>query len=217
MDLGQIQIIVEGMTASGKSTVVDLLAERLGFKVMPEEFRDQHDLLSRFHHDRRWAFPMQLNFLVTRFAQYLCASEENDYIMDRSIFGDKVYATLYYKQHYFTDSQFGCYLTLYDSLLRNTASPRLLILVRCPFEEILRRIRARGRQDEIDAGVEYWRLLFDAYQPFLEFVRKEMQIPNVLELDLADPAFIKTPERVERFLDDVKAFFPERFAGVAQP
>ena len=212
--MGQIQIIVEGMTASGKSTVVDLLAERLGFKVMPEEFRDQHDLLSRFHHDRRWAFPMQLNFLVTRFAQYLCASEENDYIMDRSIFGDKVYATLYYKQHYFTDSQFGCYLTLYDSLLRNTASPRLLILVRCPFEEILRRIRARGRQDEIDAGVEYWRLLFDAYQPFLEFVRKEMQIPNVLELDLADPAFIKTPERVERFLDDVRAFFPERFAGV---
>lgn len=217
MDLGQIQIIVEGMTASGKSTVVDLLAERLGFKVMPEEFRDQHDLLSRFHHDRRWAFPMQLNFLVTRFAQYLCASEENDYIMDRSIFGDKVYATLYYKQHYFTDSQFGCYLTLYDSLLRNTASPRLLVLVRCPFEEILRRIRARGRQDEIDAGVEYWRLLFDAYQPFLEFVRKEMQIPNVLELDLADPAFIKTPERVERFLDDVKAFFPERFARAAQP
>ena len=213
MDLGQIQIIVEGMTASGKSTVVVLMAERLGFKVMPEEFRDQHDLLSRFHHDRRWAFPMQLNFLVTRFAQYLCASEENDYIMDRSIFGDKVYATLYYKQHYFTDSQFGCYLTLYDSLLRNTASPRLLILVRCPFEEILRRIRARGRQDEIDAGVEYWRLLFDAYQPFLEFVRKEMQIPNVLELDLSDPAFIKTPERVEKFLDDVKAFFPERFAG----
>lgn len=213
MDLGQIQIIVEGMTASGKSTVVVLMAERLGFKVMPEEFRDQHDLLSRFHHDRRWAFPMQLNFLVTRFAQYLCASEENDYIMDRSIFGDKVYATLYYKQHYFTDSQFGCYLTLYDSLLRNTASPRLLVLVRCPFEEILRRIRARGRQDEIDAGVEYWRLLFDAYQPFLEFVRKEMQIPNVLELDLADPAFIKTPERVEKFLDDVKAFFPERFAG----
>ena len=47
-------------------------------------------------------------------------------------------AFLYYKQGYFRDSQFGCYLTLYDSLLRYTKAPRLLILVHCPFEEILR-------------------------------------------------------------------------------
>ena len=105
--MGQIQIIVEGMTASGKSTIVNLISERLGFKIMPEEFRDPLDLLSRFHHDTRWAFPMQLNFLVTRFAQYLCASEENDYILDRSIFGDKVYAMLYYRKGYFSNGVRG--------------------------------------------------------------------------------------------------------------
>ncbi|NLL36849.1 MAG: deoxynucleoside kinase [Fretibacterium sp.] len=209
--MGQIQIIVEGMTASGKSTIVNLLSERLGFKVMPEEFRDQHDLLRRFHYDRSWAFPMQLNFLVTRFAQYLCASEEEDYILDRSIFGDKVYATLYYKQGYFKDSQYGCYLTLYDSLLRYTKAPRLLILVHCPIEEVLRRIRERGREDEVAAGEEYWRLLYSAYSPFIDFVKMEMDIPNFLVLDLSDPNFIRTPERVEHFLDEVRSFFPERF------
>lgn len=209
--MGQIQIIVEGMTASGKSTVVNLLSKRLGFDVMPEEFRDQHDLLSRFHHDRRWAFPMQLNFLVTRFAQYLCASEEENYIMDRSIFGDKVYASLYYKQGFFKDSQFGCYLTLYDSLLRYTRAPRLLVLVQCPFEEIMRRIYSRGREDEIAAGEEYWHSLYTAYQPFIEFVKMEMDIPNFLILDLSDPKFIDTPEQVNTFLDQVKTFFPERF------
>ena len=212
--MGQIQIIVEGMTASGKSTVVQLLSERLGFDVMPEEFRDQHDLLSRFHHDRRWAFPMQLNFLVTRFAQYLCASEEDKYIMDRSIFGDKVYASLYYKQGYFKDSQFGCYLTLYDSLLKYTKAPRLLILVHCPFEEIMRRIHERGREDEIAAGEEYWRALYGAYAPFIDFVKMEMDIPNFLVLDLSDPNFIRTPERVEHFLNEVKDFFPERFKNL---
>ena len=212
--MGQIQIIVEGMTASGKSTVVKLLSERLGFDVMPEEFRDQHDLLSRFHHDRRWAFPTQLNFLVTRFAQYLCASEEEKYIMDRSIFGDKVYASLYYKQGYFKDSQFGCYLTLYDSLLKYTKAPRLLILVHCPFDEIMRRIHERGREDEIAAGEEYWRALYGAYAPFIDFVKMEMDIPNFLVLDLSDPNFIRTPERVEHFLNEVKDFFPERFKNV---
>jgi deoxyadenosine/deoxycytidine kinase len=139
--MGRVQVIVEGMTASGKSTVVNLLSERLGLQVMPEEFRDQYDLLRRFHHERRWAFPMQLNFLVTRFAQYLCASESENYILDRSVFGDKIYATLYYRLGYFRDSQFGTYLMLYDSLLKHLAMPRLMIVLSCPFEEIMRRIR----------------------------------------------------------------------------
>ena len=208
--MGQIQIIVEGMTASGKSTIVELISKRLGFKVMPEEFRDPLDLLSRFHNDRRWAFPMQLNFLVTRFAQYLCASEENDYILDRSVFGDKVYAMLYYKNGYFKDSQLGCYLTLYDSLLRYIKNPKLLIVVKCPFEEIMRRIYDRGRTDEIAAGEEYWRSLYEAYVPFLDFVKSEIGPVNYLELDLSDPKFIETPSMTEKFLEDVKKFFPER-------
>lgn len=209
--MGQIQIIVEGMTASGKSTIVNLLSERLGFQVMPEEFRDPLDLLSRFHHDRKWAFPMQLNFLVTRFAQYLCASEEDNYILDRSVFGDKVYAMLYYRNGYFKDSQLGCYLTLYDSLLHYVKKPKLFIIVRCEFNEIMRRIHDRGRQDEIDAGVEYWRSLYDAYMPFLDFVKSELQGDiNFLELDLSDPKFIDTPSMTDEFLRNVQRFFPDR-------
>ena len=209
--MGQIQIIVEGMTASGKSTIVNLISQRLGFKIMPEEFRDPLDLLSRFHRDKRWAFPMQLNFLVTRFAQYMCASEEDNYILDRSIFGDKVYAMLYYRQGTFKDSQLGCYLTLYDSLLRYVKNPRLLVLVRCPFDEIMRRIIARGRQDEIDVGVGYWKSLYDAYMPFLDFVKSEISGElNCIELDLSDPAFIYTPSKTEAFLEQVKSYFPER-------
>ncbi len=209
--MGQIQIIVEGMTASGKSTVVNLLSERLGFEIMPEEFRDPLDLLSRFHHDRKWAFPMQLNFLVTRFAQYLCASEKDNYILDRSVFGDKVYAMLYYRNGYFRDSQLGCYLTLYDSLLRYVQKPRLFVLVRCDFNEIIRRIHERGRQDEIDAGVEYWRSLYDAYMPFLDFLKNELGSEiTFYELDLSDPKFIETPSMTDAFIEDIRKFFPER-------
>ena len=209
--MGQIQIIVEGMTASGKSTIVNLLSERLGFQVMPEEFRDPLDLLSRFHHDNKWAFPMQLNFLVTRFAQYLCASEENNFIMDRSIFGDKVYAMLYYKKGFFKDSQFGCYLTLYDSLLRYVKKPKLFVIVKCNFEEIIRRIHSRGRQDEIDAGIDYWKSLYDAYMPFLGFIKSEISDDiDYIELDLSNPEFINTPSMVDDFLNRVRKFFPDR-------
>ena len=69
----------------------------------------------------------------------------------------------------------------------------------------------RLRQDEIDAGEEYWRSLYDAYVPFLEFVKSEIgHDVNYIELDLSDPKFIETPEMVDKFLNDVKKFFPER-------
>lgn len=211
--MGRVRIVVEGMTASGKSTVVDLLAERLGLKVMPEEFRDQYDLLRRFHHERRWAFPMQLNFLVTRFAQYLCATEEESYVLDRSIFGDKIYATLYHRLGYFSDSQYGMYLTLYDNMIRHLVMPDLLVVLHCPFDEIMRRILLRGREDEIRAGEPYWRELYNAYSHFLEVVRSEVATPRVIELDLSDPGFIRSPERIDAFLTDVRRMLDDADLG----
>ena len=211
--MGRVRIVVEGMTASGKSTVVDLLAERLGLKVMPEEFRDQYDLLRRFHHERRWAFPMQLNFLVTRFAQYLCATEEEAYVLDRSIFGDKIYATLYHRLGYFSDSQYGMYLTLYDNMIRHLVMPDLLVVLHCPFDEIMRRILLRGREDEIRAGEPYWRELYNAYSHFLEVVRSEVATPRVIELDLSDPAFIRSPDRIDAFLTDVRRMLDDADLG----
>ena len=211
--MGRVRIVVEGMTASGKSTVVDLLAERLGLKVMPEEFRDQYDLLRRFHHERRWAFPMQLNFLVTRFAQYLCATEEESYVLDRSIFGDKIYATLYHRLGSFSDSQYGMYLTLYDNMIRHLVMPDLLVVLHCPFGEIMRRILLRGREDEIRAGEPYWRELYNAYSHFLEVVRSEVATPRVIELDLSDPAFIRSPDRIDAFLTDVRRMLDDADSG----
>ncbi len=172
-----INIIVEGMTASGKSTLTNLLAERLKLDVMPEEFRDNYDLLGRFHHNRKWAFPMQLNFLVT-------------------LFGDKVYAKLYYELGYLSDGQFGQYLNLYESLAVNVKQPKLLIHVHCEFNEIMRRINSRGRQDEIDVGRDYWQSLYNAYE--------SVKFPNEFNFDLSNPEFINTPEMIEKFLADVR-------------
>ena len=61
-----IKVIVDGMTASGKSTLVNNLTRDLGLKLYQEEFRDPCNLLENFHHDKgKWGFLMQINFLFT--------------------------------------------------------------------------------------------------------------------------------------------------------
>ena len=80
-----IKVIVDGMTASGKSTMVEALSNELDLKLFPEQFRAPLDLLTLFHHDQKnWAYPMQLNFLFSRITQYLVALKGQDCMMDRS-------------------------------------------------------------------------------------------------------------------------------------
>lgn len=138
---------------------------------MPEEFRDRCTTSSgRFHHERRWAFPMRLNFLVTRFAQYLCATEEVLRSPAGASSATRSTATLYHRLGYFSDSQYGMYLTLYDMIRIwscRTFSSCFALSVR---RNHAPHPAARAR-DEIRAGERHWRELWHAYSHFLEVVR----------------------------------------------
>jgi deoxyadenosine/deoxycytidine kinase len=202
--MGQVQIVVEGMTASGKSTAVRLLSNALGLKIMQEQAKDHFDLMGRFSRDRRWAFPMQLNFLTTRFAHYLIASESENAILDRSIFGDRVYASLYFTLRFFPESQYQMYVSLFDFLLSYIKLPKLLIFTRCSFDEIMRRLLLRNVANELEAGEEYWSTLYESYENLLHSLEKNPKIPSLLVVDTEKINLVDSEKDKEIFLSDVK-------------
>lgn len=190
---GQVRIVVDGMTASGKSTLVNLLAAELNLTIMPEMFEDPFELLPRYAYDPKWCLPMQLNFLITRYSQYLVAAESDNYILDRSIFSDKVYADLYFHMGHLNQEQYSSYVNLHDSLIRNVPKPECMVFLTCPFEEIMRRIYKRGREFEIHQGENYWRALYEAYTRHIDRMMAANAAGNNLlinseELNFADKA-----------------------------
>jgi deoxyadenosine/deoxycytidine kinase len=198
-------IVVDGMTAAGKTTIVELLAGRLGFEVMQEEFRDKFDLLNRFSQDSgKWCFPMQLNFLITRYAQFLVATEGGDFILDRSIYSDLIYGQLYRDMSLLSEKQFSAYKHMYTNMIENLPEPDCIVLLQCPFDEIVRRIVARGRSDEIALGRDYWRGLYRAYENFA--VSKEMTVNGLLRIDSERYNFLDSEEdkdTVVRLVSDI--------------
>lgn len=199
--MGQVQVVIDGMTASGKTTITSVLPERLSLRVMPEEFRDSYDLLNKFSQDKKWCFPMQLNFLVTRFIQYKVASETNDYILDRSIFSDPVYAQLYYQKGFLSEDEYNGYLSLYKTLVSSLTEPKCLLLLNCSFTEIMNRIKKRGREDELRLGEEYWRALYDAYQSHLDHLQKTSE--NCIYINTEKFDIVNNKEHLEEVIEQV--------------
>lgn len=212
---GQVRIVVDGMTASGKSTLVNVLAAELKLRIMPEMFEDPFELLPRYAYDPKWCLPMQLNFLITRYSQYMVAAEADDYILDRSIFSDKVYADLYHQMGHLDEDQYSSYVNLHNSLIRNTPKPECMIFLTCSFDEVMRRIHKRGREFEIHQGEQYWRALYQAYERHIKQLMsgnpgKHYLLVNSDELNYAD----KNEDR-KKLVDRIGALLAASCAGIA--
>ena len=212
---GQVRIVVDGMTASGKSTLVNMLSDELNLRIMPEMFEDPFELLPRYAYDPKWCLPMQLNFLITRYSQYMVAAEANDYILDRSIFSDKVYADLYYQMGHLDEDQYSSYVNLHNSLIRNTPKPECMVFLTCDFDEVMRRIYKRGRDFEIHQGEEYWRALYEAYARHIDLLMRANPEGNYLLVNSQEVNYAGKAEDKHKLVNHIKSALTVNYAGIA--
>lgn len=160
-----VQIVVDGVTGVGKSSLVKIISEEFGLKPFSEMFEDENRLLNKFFHDRaKWAFPMQTNFLTNRFKQYRQAMKVGNAVMDRSIYSDKIFARMYLEYGYFKPEEYAVYKNLLDTMLEHVVPPRLLVYLKVDTDEAVRRIKKRGREDEVDVEWQYWENLNRFYE-----------------------------------------------------
>jgi deoxyadenosine/deoxycytidine kinase len=212
---GQVRIVVDGMTASGKSTLVNVLSAELNLRIMPEMFEDPFELLPRYAYDPKWCLPMQLNFLITRYSQYMVAAEANDYILDRSIFSDKVYADLYYQMGHLDEDQYSSYVNLHNSLIRNTPKPDCMVFLTCAFDEVMRRIYKRGRDFEIHQGEKYWQALYGAYARHIDLLMQANPESNYLLVNSQEVNYVRKPEDKYKLVERIRQVLSTKQAGIA--
>ncbi|MEI5921081.1 deoxynucleoside kinase [Bacillus albus] len=184
-------IVADGIVGVGKTTLAKLLEKELGIKLYEEiGSQDTLNLLDRFYAKKtRWAFTTQIHFLNTRFAQIKEIHKKDGGILDRSIFGDRIFAELLAEDledggEGMTWEEFRTYDTLLDSMLEHTQAPTLLIYLECDVDTAMQRIakRNRGIESEVDRG--YWDRLNEKYAKWYEMYDKSPKIKiNVAELD----------------------------------
>jgi deoxyadenosine/deoxycytidine kinase len=161
-----VVIVIDGVVGAGKSTLAQKVSEKLGIPIY-EELQNQTtmNLLEEFYKDKkRWSFTLQVHFLNERFKMIKQINKNGGGILDRSIFGDRIFASMLNEDGYMTDDEFSTYSTLLDNMLEHSQNPNLLIYIDCDIETAMSRIKKRGRDMEQSVDRYYWDRLNQKYQ-----------------------------------------------------
>ncbi len=182
-------IVIDGVVGSGKSTLMNIL-EELGYTAFKEPVVN-NPILEKFYYDRKkYAFALQVFFLNNRFKYIKEAAELENSVMDRSIYGDAIFAKLLEITGDMTSEEFDVYRELLENILEHVKAPKLMVYLEISVDQAINRIRKRGRDYEQVVERAYWETLnkeyteyFNAYDisPVLKINVDSLDFENNLE------------------------------------
>lgn len=160
-------IVIDGVVGVGKTTLMDLVSSELGYQKFLEPVVD-NPILDKFYKDRkRYAFTLQIFFLNKRFKMLKEAAKVKEKtVMDRSIYGDVIFAKLLNNNKEMSDDEFDIYMELLANMLDHVDAPKLMIYLKIDTDSAIKRIENRGRDYEQIVEREYWENLNKEYNDY---------------------------------------------------
>ncbi len=192
-------IAVEGAIGVGKTAVVERLTQKLEATALLEEW-GQNPFLKSFYDGRPGAaFQSELFFVLSRHRQQqelvqrklFTQATISDYVFEKS----RLFAYLNLE-----DSELLVYEKLYTLLAEGVPRPDLVVYLQAPTEVLARRIKQRGRPEELHLSEEYLAEVNRAYNHyFFHYTATPLLVVNTAEVD-----FVKHEDDLDDLVKQVR-------------
>lgn len=160
-------IVIDGVVGVGKTTLMNIMEER-GYKCFEEPVVD-NPILEKFYYNReRYSFSLQIFFLNKRFKNIKEASKVKNAVMDRSIYGDVIFAKMLNDAGEMCNEEFDLYSELFENMIEHCKAPKLLVYLETSVDAALDKINRRGREYEKIVERDYWEKLNSNYRAYFE-------------------------------------------------
>ncbi|ODG91592.1 deoxycytidine kinase [Gottfriedia luciferensis] len=196
-------ITIAGTVGVGKSTMTNALADALNLRTSFEKV-DTNPYLDKFYQDfARWSFHLQIYFLAERFKEQKRMFEYGGgFIQDRSIYEDTgIFAKMHYEKGTMSEVDYETYTSLFDAMVMSPyfPAPDLLIYLEGTFDEVVERIKERGRPMEQQTPIEYWKEMNTRYENWIN----NFNACPVLRLSISEYDLIKNESSVEEIVKKI--------------
>lgn len=203
-----MSIVVDGIIGAGKTTVARMVSEHLNIPMFEELKNDdlentiEHRMLDKFYADQnRWSAIIQVMFLNERFRDLKTIEDSKEFaILDRSIYGDEIFAKTINKRGNMTDDELVIYQELLHNMLEHINPPKLLIYLDVSIDTAMERIRKRHRGTEADMIPEDY--MVDLRETYEEWYSEFNLCPKI-RIDLNESAVDENGELIPRVQDKI--------------
>lgn len=199
-DAGEIpfrHIAIEGVMKAGKTRLANILANRIGGKVIFDRLENPY--IKDFYDEKEGAaFLAQLVFLVNRYHQQSRLLQRDlfeervicDYLFEK----DKIYA-----YQTLTDDELIVYERIFGILAERVAKPDLVIYLQISLPTLLERIEREGSPLEKNISEKYLEDVLGAFDYFFfNYQATPLLVVRADDLDLDQP------EDIEDLIDKIR-------------
>ena len=162
-------IVVAGNIGVGKSTLVELLADRLDWQPFYEPVGENPYLADFYQDMKAFSFQSQVFFLTRRLhAHRQLIDHPTSAIQDRSVYEDaEIFAYNLFLQGNMAQRDYETYKDLYQVLSLFLPPPDLVIYLRARVDTLMSRIEQRGRDYERQIQSTYLDQLNQLYSQWI--------------------------------------------------
>ncbi len=188
-------ICIEGNIGVGKSTLCLQLAKEMGAEAVLEPVLDNPYLEKYYQDPKRYALEMQFWLMSKRFEMHERAIRHiwktgQSVVMDRSIYGDWVFAKKNWLDGNIDDVGYGAYTHHREVMNRYLLAPHVVFFLEANPEVCLDRITERDRECEQRIPLEYLRGLEVLHRELILEMRKRGSF--AVEINWSEYGDVKT-------------------------
>ena len=179
-------IAVEGAIGAGKTSLVNLLGENYGARLILEE-TESNPFISKFYEDKEaYSFQTQIFFLLSRYNQYMQLAQRDlfnsvvviDYLFQR----DKIFARLNLEDH-----EYNLYEQIFTLIDAKAPKPDLVIYLQASTEVLQERVAKRGRDYEAFMDPDYLDSVNKAFNNFFFYYSETpLLVINTNDIDFVE-------------------------------
>ena len=197
-------IAIEGNIGAGKTSLATKIAQDYNAKLILEQFEDNSFLPKFYKEPDKYAFPLEMSFLASRFQQLKDQLGPQDLFKTFTISDYYIVKSLIFAQKTLASDEYNLYTRFFNIIHQQLPRPDLFVYLYVTTPNLQKNIRMRGRTYEQDMKDEYLNKIQEGY---FEFIRQQTDL-RILVIDTNELDFVNNSSDYNQVLDVIKQEYP---------